>query len=242
MSKKSIKDSKERGILVETSMLYNISELAQSVAYDINNPLMIIDGFAKKIKKDHRQEEYDDLSKDLEAIKKASERINNIVTNLITYSRENLKLPIEKISFSELAVEAIKRALEDNPSFKGEISIDSSGSEDVEVNFSLFSQAIVNVLTKALTQSVKTEQLQIKLSFRKVRDCIELVIKDNGEKITEEMQSSMFYQTFTTDRDGQTLGLGMNSSFNIAKKFNGQLYFDNSYAENAFIFSFNSSH
>ena len=71
--KKDSKDSKNKAM--EISMLYNISEMAQSVAYEINNPLMIINGFAKKIKKNSGDSEYKDLVKDIEAIEKSSKRI-----------------------------------------------------------------------------------------------------------------------------------------------------------------------
>lgn len=234
------KNLKDKEISAEVSMLYNLSEIAQSVAYEINNPLMIIDGYSKKIKKNHSQAEYDDLIKDIDAIKKSSERINLIVSNLITYSKENLVLPIERIPFSVLAEKSIELVKNDLDDFKGTISLDSSKSEDIEVNFSLCVQALVNVIKECITHSETSESAVIKLSFRKMKNFIELVIKDSGEKLSEKTQSQMFYQTFTTSPDGQALGMGMNSSYNIAKKFEGQLYFDNSYSENAFIFSFNS--
>ena len=51
MSSDSKKLDKEKSQAMEISMLYNISEMAQSVAYEINNPLMIINGYSKKIRK-----------------------------------------------------------------------------------------------------------------------------------------------------------------------------------------------
>jgi two-component system cell cycle sensor histidine kinase/response regulator CckA len=230
----------DKEISAEISMLYNISEIAQSVAYEINNPLMIIDGYSKKIKKNHSRGQYDDLIKDIDAIKKSSGRINSIVSNLLTYSRDNLVLPIERFPFSVLAEKAISLLKNDLTEFKGTILLDSTGSEDIEVNFSLCVQAVLNVIKKCVSHSAVSGNSEIKLSFRKMNDFIELVVKDNGEKLSEETQSQIFYQTFSTKLDGEKLAMGMNSSFNIAKKFEGQLYFDNSYSENAFIFSFKS--
>ncbi|MFT6069249.1 MAG: signal transduction histidine kinase [Bacteriovoracaceae bacterium] len=230
----------DKDISAEISMLYNISEIAQSVAYEINNPLMIIDGYSKKIKKNHGQSEYSDLSKDIDAIKKSSERINKIVTNLLTYSKENLTLPLEVIPFSSLVDKAIHLVKNEQDDFKAKISFDPMGSQDIEVNFSLCVQAIVNVISKSISHMRSMEHPEVNLSFREAGGFIELVIKDYGEKLSEKVQSQMFYQTFSTNIDGGILGMGMNSSFNIAKKFKGQLYFDDSYSENAFIFSFNS--
>ncbi len=234
------KDLKDKDLSAEISMLYNLTEIAQSVAYEINNPLMIIEGYSKKIKKNHGQSEYSDLSKDVDAIKKSSERINSIVKNLLTYSQENLILPLERICFVALVDKAILLVKKENIYFKGSIEFDSNGSEEVEVNFSLCVQAIINVLKRSLTHLSSIENPEINLSFRKSGKYIELVIKDNGKKLDEEVQSHMFYETFSTNIDSGNLGMGLNSSFNIAKKFKGQLYFDDSYAENAFILSFNS--
>lgn len=227
--------SKERAM--EISMLYNISEMAQSVAYEINNPLMIINGYTKKIRKNSGSPEYQDLEKDLEAIENSGERINQIIQNLLKYSKQSMELPLEDISYSQIVLEAIdtfKLTSNDIP----DIEIESETNEKISVNPMLCIQCIVNVFRRCVEHSKKSASPKLELSFRTHKDRIELVIKDNGEKLSDEVQSKMFYQTFSTESEGDAVGMGMNSSFNIAKKFKGDLYFDNSYTENAFILSF----
>lgn len=223
---------------LEISTLYNISEIAQSVAYEINNPLMIINGYSKKIKKNADDPNYKDFNKDIEAIEKSSERINKIIQNLLQYSKQTLNLPLSNISFVEIVSNSIELYKETSNDVNTEIVFEKNIDSKINVNPTLCAQAIVNLLRNSIDHSSLNGSAKIELEFRNYKKRIELVIKDNGEKLSEDIQSKMFYQTFSTSSEGEAVGMGMNSSFNIAKKFDGDLYYDSSYTENAFILSF----
>lgn len=223
---------------MEISMLYNISEMAQSVAYEINNPLMIINGYSKKIRKNAGNPDYKDLSKDLQAIENSGERINQIIQNLLAYSKQSLDMPFEEVSYVSMVNNTIALYRASSLGSEVEIEFDSNCEAIISVNPILIVQCILNVLKRCIEHSRETISPKIDLSFRTHKDRVELVIKDNGEKLSAETQSKMFYQTFSTSSEGDAVGMGMNSSFNIAKRFKGDLYYDNSYPENAFILSF----
>ncbi|MBK26207.1 MAG: hypothetical protein CME70_19570 [Halobacteriovorax sp.] len=235
----SANDIKKQAL--EISMLYNISELAQSVAYEINNPLMIISGYSKKIRKNNGSEDYNDLEKDLLAIEKSSDRISEIIQNLLAYSKQSLELPLSKSPFQKLVEDSIQLYRDTSNTEDLAIEFENKTESNILVNPILCVQCIVNVFRFSVGHSKVTGQPKLQLSFRERKDRIELVIKDNAEKLAEEVQAKMFYQTFSTETGEGSVGMGMNSSFNIAKKFKGDLYFDNSYPENAFILSFTQS-
>jgi len=235
----SANDIKKQAL--EISMLYNISELAQSVAYEINNPLMIISGYSKKIRKNNGNEDYNDLEKDLLAIEKSSDRISEIIQNLLAYSKQSLELPLSKTPFQKLVEDSIQLYRDTSNTEKLQIEFESDSNANILVNPILCVQCIVNIFRFSVGHSKSKGAPKLLLGFRERKDRIELVIKDNAEKLAEEVQAKMFYQTFSTEAGEGSVGMGMNSSFNIAKKFKGDLYFDNSYPENAFILSFTQS-
>lgn len=240
---KNIQDDTEiersRSLASEVTRLYAINEMAQAVAYEINNPLMIISGYAKKLMKNSVNPNYKEVKKDVGAIEKSSERISSIVRTLLNYSYGPEKFSAQTIVFNDL----VNSAVDSFSSVKKDysVTIDYVPGDDakISVNPILVEQAIYNLLNHVAEVSKNTNNKTVNLEFRKHRGRTELILKDSGKKIPEEVQVKMFYNAFATTESDEKKDMGLSSAFNIAKKYKGDLYYDNSYEQNAYILSFN---
>ena len=64
---------------------------------------------------------------------------------------------------------------------------------------------------------------KITIETRKKDDWIFVEIEDSGPGIPEDVQQNLFSPFFTTKPVGKGTGLGLNISFNIIQKHNGQI-------------------
>jgi signal transduction histidine kinase len=71
------------------------------------------------------------------------------------------------------------------------------------------------------------------LSTRKLEDKIEIIVKDNGNGIPEQVLDKVFQPFFTTKPTGQGTGLGLSLSYDIIKAHQGTINIRNTPGEGA---------
>jgi signal transduction histidine kinase len=82
-------------------------------------------------------------------------------------------------------------------------------------------QVWTNIIDNAIDAMSGKGKLAIKTSLDNDRVCVE--IQDSGPGIPEDVQRMLFSPFFTTKPLGKGTGLGLNISFNIIQKHNGQI-------------------
>ena len=63
----------------------------------------------------------------------------------------------------------------------------------------------------------------VSISTRKIRDKVEISVKDNGNGIPQKILDKIFQPFFTTKPTGQGTGLGLSLSYDIVKAHNGEI-------------------
>jgi len=63
----------------------------------------------------------------------------------------------------------------------------------------------------------------ITISTKKIKDTIELTIKDNGNGIPQNIVDKIFQPFFTTKPTGEGTGLGLSLSYDIIKAHGGEI-------------------
>jgi signal transduction histidine kinase len=91
-------------------------------------------------------------------------------------------------------------------------------------------RAILNLITNAfyaVNEKKKHEsenyEPTVFVSTRKLKDAVEISIKDNGNGIPEKVKEKIFQPFFTTKPTGQGTGLGLSLSYDIVKAHGGEL-------------------
>jgi PAS domain S-box-containing protein len=207
-----------------------LGEMAASVAHEIRNPLSGIGGFAGLLQ---RQLDDDDSRKKLVSpIIDGVNRLNSIVTNLLTYTRPQ-KLKPTKRNIHKLLDEVIDF-------FKMSVSINSDEFEIITnyceneiviyIDSQLFQQILLNMLKNAFdardtskeksfieirTNIIMPENMSDVLEPEEIEELkqlfsfIQIDIIDNGKGITQENIQKLFNPFFTTKETGNGLGLAI---------------------------------
>ena len=200
--------------MVDSSKTFSIQKiaanLARTLAHEVKNPLSGIKGSAqilsKKLKDDYS-------TKFLKIIIDETDRLNNIVTKILTPpSKPNLAL------FNiHSALEQVY-ALADADDNKIEMIRDYDPSiPEINGDENLFIQAILNIVKNAQQAIENTENASITIKSRiqfgkPINGTIHptvcsIEIKDNGPGIPNELQDQVFFPMVSVKEQGSGLGL-----------------------------------
>ena len=200
--------------MVDSSKTFSIQKiaanLARTLAHEVKNPLSGIKGSAQILSKKLK----DDFStKFLKIIIDETDRLNNIVTKILTPpSKPNLAL------FNiHSALEQVY-ALADADNNKIEMIRDYDPSiPEINGDENLFIQAILNIVKNAQQAIENTENASITIKSRiqfgkPINGTIyptvcSIEIKDNGPGIPNELQDQVFFPMVSVKEQGSGLGL-----------------------------------
>ena len=200
--------------MVDSSKTFSIQKiaanLARTLAHEVKNPLSGIKGSAQILSKKLK----DDFStKFLKIIIDETDRLNNIVTKILTPpSKPNLAL------FNiHSALEQVY-ALADADDNKVELIRDYDPSiPEINGDENLFIQAILNIVKNAQQAVENTENASITIKSRiqfgkPINGTIHptvcsIEIKDNGPGIPNELQDQVFFPMVSVKEQGSGLGL-----------------------------------
>jgi two-component system NtrC family sensor kinase len=208
--------------LFRSANLAAVGQLAGSVAHQINNPLTVTMTNSQLLL---IETEPDNEAHDLAAgILKASERIQNIVANLLEFSNQEQYFFVQTSLIDTidgalaLVIRSLKKAkIRIVKEYQAQPMLSASVShlKLVWVNLLLNARdAIIDYADQPLiTISTKT------ISYRQVK----VTITDNGIGLREGDFEQLFRPFFTTKPVGKALGLGLYSAQAIIERHHGQI-------------------
>ena len=209
--------------LIQSSKLAAIGEMAAGVAHELNNPLTAILGNTQLLLRKAKEQMEISL---LEDVLGAGKRCQNIVRNLLTFSRQDAYL-FEKCSMNE-AVQTVLSLVGYQIS-QNHIKLET----DLQENLSLFlgsiqqiEQVIINILLNAQDELVHLNRHdgQIIISSRECADAIYLSVQDNGMGLTESEKQNIFDPFYTTKEIQKGTGLGLSVSLGIVASHHGEIF------------------
>ena len=212
--------------------------LARTLAHEVKNPLSGIKGSAQILKSKYE----DDFSKKfLKIIEEETDRLNEIVTKILT--------PAKKPTFEYFNLhESLQRVLalssaESQENIMIERDYDPSIPE-IYGDKNLFIQALINITQNAIhacTNFAKEPclQIQTKISYRQPingtvhKTLAEIIVRDNGPGVSSEIKDQIFFPMISSKENGS--GIGLSISQDIIRIHGGAISFDRK--ENQTIFS-----
>ncbi len=196
---RSIKDHQER--LVQSEKLAGIGRLAAGVAHEINNPLAVILGYVKIL----RRKSDGALAEDLGIIEDEAVRAQEIVEGLLDLSRPLAAAP-EPVDLRALCDEAVAR-LADGGRLAG-ATVEVSGAGGVEGHPQKLRQVVLNLVKNGAEAAGPGGRVEVRVS-QAPQGGAALEVSDSGAGLPAEAAGRLFEPFFTTKPGGTGLGLAV---------------------------------
>ncbi len=210
--------------VLHSEKLAALGRLAAGVAHEIGNPLTSISTFAQLL----REMATDEFSQSsLDTINKHIQRINDIVRQMSTFARpgaQAVKLhQVNAILSSSLDLMRLDKRMKSN------ITITQHFDPDLPQTFideGQIAQVFINIILNALDAMPEGGTLTV--SSRKTlddhgRDAVAFSFSDTGTGIQPRDLEKIFDPFYTTKEAGKGTGLGLSVSYNIVKRFRGDI-------------------
>ncbi len=206
--------------LAQAEKMSALGRLTANVAHEIRNPLTLIGGFARKLEKSipdgAGEKEFSKI------IIKEVERLEKILRNVLTYSRE-APLNGEPSDMQQLLHDTLAPFMDRF----AKLSIDIKESVDnlpyIHIDRGQVQEVFNNILSNAMDSMPDGGTLTISAEHTRVKEKDYLVFSfaDSGSGIAEDKMKMIFEPFFTTKIIGQGTGLGLPISKKIMEDHRG---------------------
>ena len=179
----------------------DMGKLATTAAHEIKTPLITIGGYARRALKKYADYELNELK----VILKEVERLENITSQILDYSKE-LKLNLEDHNPNEIVMEALD-FLKDRFKYNNVVLKTKLSSEvaRVKVDSQRIKQVLFNLFENAYEAMPGGGTLTV--GTKNQDDYMVLEIEDTGYGIPEEEMKNLFTPFYSTKASGAGLGL-----------------------------------
>ncbi len=208
--------------LEKSERLAVLGQMVAEIIHEIKNPLMVIGGFARRLRKREKDKE---SAKKLDIIANEVSRLENLLRGL-KYTFTPQTLILQKINLCQVLQE-VQELLTDECKEMG-IALDLHLIDTcmlIDADRDKLKQVIINLLKNSMEAMKDGGKLSI--TTRYVDDTAEIAIHDSGPGIPQKIKEKIFDPFFTTKKDGTGLGLCISKkiveshkggSFNIESK------------------------
>ena len=214
--------------LDDTIMNNNISHSAKEndpfvylAAHDLRAPLMSIKGLLYLMKLESKRKNLDHYFSLLES---SADRMNQSITNIITYSKNGSTTFIpQEVNFRKIAEESIQsmRYMAGADSVRIDLAIEQRDSffSDPVCLSSIFS----NLLSNAIRYRDPAKKSYVKIQVKFNEDGARTIFEDNGIGIDESLQEKVFDKFFRVNPEQGGSGLGLYSVRRSLEKLGGSI-------------------
>lgn len=215
---------RQRELAHQNEKLSALGGLLAGVAHELNNPLSIVVANAMMLEEDVRDPA---LRRRIERIATAAKRSGRIVKSFLAMAR-NRPTRMERAQMSELVELALEVAGYGLQAAGADIvcrldPADPAVNVDPDHIVQVLSNLIVNA-EQAMRGMGAAARLEIESQAR--GKTVELVLRDNGPGVPDELRNRIFEPYFTTKDPGEGTGVGLAFSHRIVTAHGGTLTLD----------------
>jgi two-component system NtrC family sensor kinase len=220
--------------VVRGEQLASVGFLAAGVAHEINNPLASIAWCAESLESRlhetlhgdtesltaEQQSEVEILRKYLRRIQDEAFRCKGITERLLDFSRLG-DVPRQNTDLAELIQGVIDMVKHLGKYRNKHIEFDEAQHVIAAVNVQELKQVVLNLVTNSLDSLDPGGTVWV--SLKKAGQFAELLVRDNGCGMSEEVLRHLFEPFFTRRRDGSGTGLGLSITYRIINDHGGTI-------------------
>ena len=228
----------QRANVMNSAKLASLGEVAGGIAHEINNPLMIIVGKSRVLRR--ALEAWPDVMgiarEGLDVIDATVLRISRIVQGMRRLSRSAERDPMAPVLVRDVVGDTLEIIREQIRMNGIDLKEDPIPAELVVLGrSSQLAQVLLNLLNNALdaVRTLDTKWIEIKAWRKDATVCIS--VRDSGRGISPQHVSRLMQPFFTTKEPGRGTGLGLSISKAIIDAHNGALSYDLSEGHTRFM-------
>lgn len=208
-------------MLMQSEKMAGLGRLAAGVAHEINNPMSGIMLYANLVQEDLGADH--PLTSDLQTIIHEAERCKIIVADLLEFSHQTT-YEMELVDLNDV-IQKTLTILQHQP-FLQNIKITRQLNPELPPiygNAIRLNQVVMNIVVNAVQAMDGNGRLHITSRTRANQAINEIIIKDSGPGIDNELLEKIFDPFFTTKATGEGTGLGLSVSYAIVKEHKGSI-------------------
>lgn len=199
-----------RDVTAERQERDALASFAGVVAHDLNNPLMVANGWALALREQFRRGEVgaEQALPMLDRIDKATKHMQDFISDLLAYTvARDQQLSLEDLDLSAIAEEvaAFRREGDSRP------EIDIQPGMRVHGDATLVRQVIDNLISNATKYVAPGVRPHVRVQASDRRDMLEIRVIDNGIGVPPTMRGRIF-DNFQRAHGGQYSGTGLGLS------------------------------
>ncbi len=209
------------GQLIQSEKMAAIGQLAAGIAHEIRNPLGIINNALYDLG-EIVDGENPDVREDLRIAKEEMDRVQEIINNLLEFSRES-RAELEAVDINELlrrTIQLLQRSLQ-NSGIRIVTDFVELGS--CSANRNALRQVFLNLIANAAQAMPQGGELRLRTRLT-LDGRITIEVVDSGVGIAPEHLNSIFNPFFTTKEPGQGTGLGLSVVHSVVNRYGGEIH------------------
>ncbi len=190
--------------LLRAERLSNLGKFSGMLLHDLRNPLSVLRGYAELIQ--HCYQDPERVSRYADKIVKEANRLDELTSELLDYSRGEIRLELQPVRFDEL-LSTVRSWFEGSDT---ERKIALEVQNDVTTSVLLDEKRMLRVLWNLLDNARKAMPNggELFLGVHASDELLFITVRDTGYGMTEEVLARAFEPFYSTAHTGGT-GLGM---------------------------------
>lgn len=204
-----------------------LESFARTVSHDLRSPLSGIIGLTELLKDDYSSALDEDAISFLESILISSKNMQQLVNDLLGYSRSaSLEIHLQKIDLSLMAKKTVEELT--NLTYRKEYEVTIDEGMEIMADRPLIRIVMNNLIENSLKYSQKKEKPEIHIGKEIKNNKTIFFVKDNGSGFDMDKAENLFRPFIRlhnqTEFDGT--GVGLSTVKRIIDRHGGQIWFD----------------
>lgn len=209
----------DREQLFSMSRTLSVSEMATTLAHELNQPIGTLMNLLHGIKQrlGTNQKAYDEMIKALDLAQQQTKFASGVISRVRDYTRSR-QPDYQRLSVTDLVTSSVSlldwEIQRDDVGFS--VNFSDSMSFDVDGDYVMLQQVLVNLLRNAL-DAVREARVAgdraITINITSDEKYIDIAIEDNGLGLSKQGEDSLFVPFSSTKPNGMGIGLNICRSF-----------------------------
>ncbi len=228
----------QQTLLVASSRLSAIGELAGSIAHEINNPLGIVKGYSEQLLKLIKREplDLDRMSYAGQKISDTIDRMSQIILSLRRLSYEADGEPMENIDLVQVVDDTLAICRQSIQQLGIELIFERPLGPMRTLGRPLqIGQVLLNLIQNARDAVEVLDKKWIRIAIKRRDARLELIVEDSGHGLKPDVLARIGQPFFTTKPFGKGTGLGISISKKIMAAHGGSIDVDAQHPHTRFV-------